>query len=221
MRMIDVVRKIPSDSQRLIQSFDQICQAIGEKLDEDYEEIVLIGSGSSYNAAFLTQEFGEEVLHKKIRLYYPNVFNYHTNKEIFSKKTLFIFISQSGYTYLVHEAMKKVKDWGFSTLAITEDANSPIAQEIGQSVMHVHDLKKVVNHSVCVVGLLETPIISHQGMIKVIFMIKTKRDEDQFLYFLCDIFSLWASNPMLIETFYNKPSFELLKNQLDEIIDQL
>ena len=69
--MIDVVRKIPSDSQRLIQSFDQIRQAIGEKLDEDYEEIVLIGSGSSYNAAFLTQEFGEEVT-KKIRLYYPN-----------------------------------------------------------------------------------------------------------------------------------------------------
>ena len=52
--------------------------------------------------------------------------------------------------------MKKVKDWGFSTLAITEDANSPIAHEIGQSVMHVHDLKKVVDHSVCVVGLLET-----------------------------------------------------------------
>lgn len=134
MRMIDVVRKIPSDSQRLIQSFDKIRQDIGEKLDEDYEEIVLIGSGSSYNAAFLTQEFGEEVLHKKIRLYYPNVFNYHTNKEIFSEKTLFIFISQSGYTYLVHEAMKKVKNWGFSTLAITEDANSPIAQE---ALLHV------------------------------------------------------------------------------------
>ncbi len=45
-------------------------------------------------------------------------------------------------------------------------------------------------------------------------MIKTKRDEDQYLYFLCDIFSLWASNSMLVERFYKKPDYHLLEKQL-------
>ena len=80
---------------------EEMCK-IDERM-ECAEELIVIASGSSYNAAFMAKLFLEETCGIRTTLFYPNVFvNYHTDIQ---KKAAYLFISQGGQTKLVYEAM--------------------------------------------------------------------------------------------------------------------
>ena len=121
MTLIDCISAIPSKMQDFLHSFD-----LPKKELLGFDEIVFIASGSSYNAAFLSSFFIREKLEIRTCCLWPNLFL--QNPYIFSKKTLYVFISQSGKSKAVYEALKKLKEQGLVSVAITDDAGSKIAK---------------------------------------------------------------------------------------------
>lgn len=98
------------------------------------QEFIIVGSGSSYNAALLAKSFIENELNIKVTLYYPNDFLNYTNYSLVSKQSTIIFISQSGQTKLVVEAAKRMNELGIETIAVTEDSVSELSKKTSLSL---------------------------------------------------------------------------------------
>lgn len=104
---------------------------VGER-EKGVEELVIVASGSSYNAAFTAKMFLEKVCGLRVTLIYPNIFvNYHT---YIQKKALYLFISQGGKTRLVYEGLLLAKEAGCLTYAMTGMEDCIIAKEADQFV---------------------------------------------------------------------------------------
>ena len=93
--------------------------------DGGIREIVIVASGSSYNAAFTAKMFLENVCGFRVTLVYPNIF-VHYGAEI-RKEALHLFISQGGKTKLVYEGLLLAKKAGCVTYAMTADRECVIA----------------------------------------------------------------------------------------------
>lgn len=93
--------------------------------DEDYDHIVLVGCGTSYNAAMLGAYWIQELT--GIRAY-AEIASEYTNKNIhLDDKTLHIFLSQSGETADSIDVLKKIKARGGHTFGIVNVVGSTIA----------------------------------------------------------------------------------------------
>ena len=91
------------------------------------EELIIIASGSSYNATFTAKLFLEKICGIKTTLFYPNMFvNYNTD---IRKNAAYLFISQGGQTKLVYEAMLLAKKDGCYTYAMTAEKDCIIARD--------------------------------------------------------------------------------------------
>lgn len=97
--------------------------------NKNINKITVVASGTSFNAAFTTKTFGENVLNIPVDTIYPNIFLHYSNRNLLSEETLYLFLSQSGTTTLVYESLKLVKNKGLLNISITEELNSPIAKE--------------------------------------------------------------------------------------------
>lgn len=123
----------------ILKVIDQIPDLISQKtLQVDFlkdqlatlqpQQVIVIGSGSSYNAAAAAKVFNEEQNLLNFELYYPNFFLNHLAAQAINQQALYIFISQGGRTKSVLQSLKKVKDQGGVTLSLTESLTAPIAQ---------------------------------------------------------------------------------------------
>ena len=83
------------------------------------------------------------------------------------------------------------------------------ANEVGNGIAHIQDLGRILKNAGCYVCILKTPILWEQDIIKVLVMIKTKRDGDKNLSLLCRIVSNWASSPEKVEHFLKSQSYEV------------
>lgn len=83
------------------------------------------------------------------------------------------------------------------------------ANEVGNGIAHIQDLGRILKRAGCYVCILKTPILWEQDIIKLIVMIKTKRDGDKNLSMLCRIVSNWASSPERVEYFLKAQSYEV------------
>lgn len=88
--------------------------------------------------------------------------------------------------------------------------------EIGNSVVHLQDIKKQVEKPVCLLAVLEQPIIWDKTEVRVLLFIKTKKDGDKDLYVLCELFSRWVDNKNKVQNLIDTMSFENLKKDLLE-----
>ena len=59
---------------------------------------------------------------------------------------------------------------------------------MGNGIAHIQDLGRILKNAGCYVCILKTPILWEQDIIKVLVMIKTKRDGDKNLSLLYDVF---------------------------------
>lgn len=93
--------------------------------EEDYDHIVLVACGTSYNAAMLGAYWIQELT--GIRAY-AEIASEYTNKTIhLDDKTLHIFLSQSGETADAIDVLKKIKARGGHTFGIVNVVGSTIA----------------------------------------------------------------------------------------------
>lgn len=83
------------------------------------------------------------------------------------------------------------------------------ANEVGNGIAHIQDLGRILKRAGCYVCILKTPILWEQDIIKLIVMIKTKRDGDRNLSLLCGIVSNWASSPDMVERFLKAQKYEV------------
>lgn len=89
-----------------------------------------------------------------------------------------------------------------------------ISQEIGNEMVHLQDLYKYCKKPIGFVGILENPIIWEKSMVKVIFLIKTKRDGDVDLPIICQIVSNFISNPKKVSNLKEERNFKQFRMEL-------
>ena len=97
----------------------------------EIEEIFMIASGSSFNAANCASPFMEKVTKSQVFALLPNTF---LKKTVCNSKALYLFISQTGTSSLVKEQVIRVKEMGCKAISVTDDENSPIAKEADLNV---------------------------------------------------------------------------------------
>jgi glucosamine 6-phosphate synthetase-like amidotransferase/phosphosugar isomerase protein len=93
-------------------------------LAHDIEQIYMIGSGTSYHAAYAVKRFMEKILRMPVRVSYPMIFK--DVEEIFNKKTLIIGSSHAGLSSSTIAGLDKAREGGLKTIASTAVHNSEI-----------------------------------------------------------------------------------------------
>ena len=124
--LIDCIEESQGLGLELIKAYDQYLEKVKDL--KSIDTLILVGSGSSYNSALMTKSFIEEKLKVKVELFYPNDFLNYTNYSLRINNSIVMFISQGGQTNLVIEAANRMKDLGVYTVAVTENAQSKIAE---------------------------------------------------------------------------------------------
>ncbi len=89
------------------------------------ERIVIIASGSSYNAAIFGKYFFENISNIPTSVEYASEF-INSGFVNYDSKALYIFISQSGLSVDTVKAMQLIKERGLKTLSITNNLASTI-----------------------------------------------------------------------------------------------
>jgi len=89
-----------------------------------------------------------------------------------------------------------------------------VAQEVGNEILHLQDLYKICRRPVGFIGILDKPIIWNKSTVKIIFLIKTKRDGDKDLPIICQLFSDFISDPVKVASLKEEKDFESFKNNL-------
>lgn len=121
MTLMDCIERIP---EKLREIADR--ELALPKETEGKKELVIVASGSSYNAAFTAKLFLEKVCGLRVTLVYPNMFvNYHSGMHT---DALYLFISQGGRTKLVYDGLALAKEAGCYTIAMTADETCIIAE---------------------------------------------------------------------------------------------
>lgn len=87
-------------------------------------------------------------------------------------------------------------------------------QEVGNGITHIQDLFKIIDRRICLVIILKNPILWEKTVIKMLFLIKTKKDGDSDLTLLCEAFSNLINKPDSIQKLYDNPIPEILLETL-------
>jgi len=88
-----------------------------------FKNVVIVASGSSYNAGLYGKYFFENISNTKTSVEYSSEF-INNNLTDFSKDNLYIFISQSGNSTDTVKALEKVKKTGCKVLCIVNNEDS-------------------------------------------------------------------------------------------------
>ena len=125
MTLMDCIERIPQKLEGIAKR-DEKSYPVEGGMGTFFQEIVIVASGSSYNAAFTAKMFLENVCGLRVTLVYPNIFVHYGAK--IRKEALHLFISQGGKTKLVYEAVLLAKEAGCATYAMTAERECLIAE---------------------------------------------------------------------------------------------
>lgn len=99
---------------------------------------------------------------------------------------------------------------------LKEKTNRKLAyHEVGNGLIHIQDIDKIIKKRLCLVVVLKHPILWEKIVVKTLFLIKTKKDGDKDLNYLCGVFSDWTNNPDAVQYVYEQASFEALLKTLN------
>lgn len=91
-----------------------------------------------------------------------------------------------------------------------------IFHEIGNRSVHIQDLYKIMKKELCLFVILKKPVIWNKTVIENFFLIKTKKDGDVDLPYLCELFSNFINNPIAINSVRETPNYKDLIKELIE-----
>lgn len=123
--MLEVIQNIPNQILKRLQASDEFSQKL---TGVTQDKVLIVASGTSYNAAFTVKDFTEKKLGLPVTIDYPNHFYHHFNESLYDERTLYVFVSQGGTTKTVLETIEKVNNLGGVTVSLTESLATPIAQ---------------------------------------------------------------------------------------------
>ncbi|WP_429976099.1 SIS domain-containing protein [Enterococcus sp. DIV0086] len=125
LTMLDTITSIPAlikEKFEMKESIKRTARSITQT------KVKVIASGSSYNTASIVKSFADKFLNISVDVIYPNYFTTNFTKNQYEEDTLYLFISQSGKTKSIIDAIKIINKMGGTTLSITEKLNSPIGK---------------------------------------------------------------------------------------------
>lgn len=131
--LLNCIQRIPTLIDEMVNGFPEIYKQL-DSIQCKIKKIIFVASGSSYNAAFVSQSFLERECNLDVQLIYPNVFN-KLEKLDNDENILYVFVSQTGTTKLVYENLKRANVSGCNTLAITSNYDTPISKEAKYSIV--------------------------------------------------------------------------------------
>ncbi len=116
--MMDYIKETPETVNRIIEnSYEFTKELVDNYIDNDYQGILLIACGSSYNGCLMARYFIREVLNCECKLIAPFTFCYHEYK--LHDKMMKIAVSQSGCSTNILDCLKKLKNDGQQTISLT------------------------------------------------------------------------------------------------------
>lgn len=138
MNKPSLIGYINEQSEVLRYTFSQrtlYCKPLVELFEKQtIKKVYLIGSGTSYNASIAIKSYFEKFLPIEVETVIPTIFTNYVkvnNNRIYSKENILVIgISQSGTSYSTVNAMKKAKKEGYTTVALTENGESLITNEV-------------------------------------------------------------------------------------------
>ena len=130
MTFLEVIQSAPKVIQDILEHRDdQIVKPLEQAFKtHSFSSVVVIASGTSYNAAATVKKYAQQSLNVKMELFYPNMFLNYYNTNIVDKNSLVVFISQGGTTKEVYYCVEAVQKLGLKHVLITENVDGPIAQ---------------------------------------------------------------------------------------------
>ncbi len=125
--MYDYILESKDAVRNIVAKQEEVFQGALEYLkDKKIEQIYLFGSATSYDAAVASKRAVEAGLGVKVFTMYPMEFV--DNEKVFNPHTLVVGISQAGRSTSTVEALKKAREQGFATIAVTASENRPVSE---------------------------------------------------------------------------------------------
>lgn len=116
-----------------------------------------------------------------------------------------------------------IKKYLYENNYLKENFSAPlIYTELGNSIVNIQDLHKIIKDPIVLFVFLEKPIVWNRTVVDTLFLIKTKKDGDSDLHYLCDVFSAFANNPSKIKESHSSKKSEnirsfIIESKLNEI----
>lgn len=116
--MLDYINETPETVKRIIENSYEFTKVLTENyINNDYDGILLIACGSSYNGCLLARYFIREVLNCECKLVTPFTFYHHEYK--LHNKMMKINVSQSGCSTNILDCLNKLKNYNQQTICLT------------------------------------------------------------------------------------------------------
>lgn len=126
-KMLQYLEEQPAVWNRILENRSQLFQPLEKKFFErKIKRVVLVGSGSSYNASLLAAQFYREMLGLEAQAEVPARIG--TLPPLLDPETTLIFaVSQSGLSISTIQAIHLFRKLGFTVAGFTADESSPVA----------------------------------------------------------------------------------------------
>jgi len=130
--MLDCIRRVPSILNAILGKEGQgaLCDAVFQKFEPGkIDELYFIGSGTSYNGCATARYLAEEASGVRVSVAPPGEFL--RGRSVRNPDALYVFVSQTGTSTELMEALAFANAQGFKTLGVSEAAGTPIAKAAG------------------------------------------------------------------------------------------
>ncbi len=128
--MLDCIKRVPDILNSILENRESTFRPLFERFSERLEqmdEVVLIGSGTSYTSAFTGKYLAEKASGLRITVLPPNEFLHYIS--VRNEKALYVFISQTGNSKLTNRALEFAANAGYMTVVISESAKTMAAKK--------------------------------------------------------------------------------------------
>lgn len=124
--MLEVISRSSSRFEHILNNHNELFKELKEYIkDKDINEIVFVGSGSSYSSILSSMLFVEKASGIQTFVMLPNLF---LTKENYNPKALYVFVSQTGTSSLTTKCAEKLTKNGFNTVGVSGEKDSPVVK---------------------------------------------------------------------------------------------
>lgn len=117
----DAVKKVVQDSEEVMRD------SLNYLKNKEIKRIVVLGSGTSYHGVLGAKVSMADSLGIPVESMYP--IDFKDNEIVKQDGTLVIGVSQAGRSTSTIEALKKARQFGYFTIAVTSEKDAPVANE--------------------------------------------------------------------------------------------
>ena len=125
LTMLDYVKETPDVLKTNIEQYTTLVDPLMKEVQQkEIKRILLVASGSSYNACYCARSFVEKVSSLEVRIITPYTFTYYENN--IKENDLVLVLTQSGLSTNAIEALKIIKKKECRAICLTGNKNSDV-----------------------------------------------------------------------------------------------